>query len=139
MVFIKIGIDILCGALNALGGWHFLWMRRYIMPVFLAITFSFVTHIWWIGLLTLPTIGTLCLGYKDFVFLGNTVGRGLWLACQALVIAFGVCITDHLSLFFYLPYVVVAFGLGAWLYRIEQVIGDIIFGIWLGSIVFFVR
>ncbi len=110
------------------------------MPVVLALTFGFLTHSYLLGLSVLPVIGTLCLGY---FFRGDQdlqwLGRGLWLGLQALVLGIGITVSGHLSLYFYVPYVLVAFGLAAWLYRIEQVIGDIIFGIWLGSIVFFVR
>src|SRR5258708_5327441 len=108
-ITIKILIDLICGSLSSWGGYSWHNARRFFMPILLALTFGFVTHIWWIGISVLPVIGTLCLGY---FFRGNQglqwLGRGLWLALQALVLAFVTCITGHLAWFFYVPYVLVA-------------------------------
>lgn len=139
MIWLELSTIFICGILNSMGGYHWLFCRRYIMPVVLAITFSIVIHIWWIGITVLPVISTLCLSYKDFGFLGNAVSRGLWLASQALVLAFGVCIAGHLAWFFYVPYVLLAFVLGFTLFNLTQIIGDIIFGILLSSIILFLR
>lgn len=136
MIFIQVITIILSGALNSLGGYHYLFCRRYIMPVIIAITISILTHIWWCGLMVLPVIGTLCLGYD---FGRGFLGRGLWLALQAFVIGIGVCVTHHLAWYFFVPYVIIAFLLEGSLYSLFQIIGDIVFGCWLSIIVFFVR
>lgn len=132
---IELIIDGICGVLFSFGGWHFLWMRRYLMPVLIAISVSIITHSWWIGITVLPVIGTLCLGY----FGSNFFGRGLWLFLQAVVIGACSFLTDHLAWYFYIPYCVISFVLAASLYNIFQIIGDIIFGVALGSIVFLVH
>ena len=140
MLWLKIITDISGATCFSLGGWNILWMRRYLMPVIFAIAFSIDLHIYWIGITVLPVIGTLCLGY---FFHGNQglqwLGRGLWLSLQGLVIGAGVTLSGHLSWYVYLLFVLVGFGLGASFFDIEQILGDIIFGIWLGSIVLFVR
>lgn len=135
MIFIKIITDIICAALNSLGGHGFLWMRRYVMPVIIGVSLSIIIHIWWVGLMVLPVMGTLCLGYFGKGFWG----RGSWLALQALIIGLGLFLTNHLSWYFYIPYVLVSLLLGGFLYDLEQIIGDIIFGVGLSSIVFLVR
>ena len=135
MLIIKIIVDLACGALGAIGGWKWHNARRFIMPTLLAIAFSFVSHTWWLGLTALPVIGTLCLGY----FGQKWLGRGLWLGLQGLVLGVGAVVSSHLLWWVYLPYVLLGFGLGALLFNFEQIIGDIIFYCWLGSIVFFLR
>ena len=135
MIFIKIIVDLICGALNAWGGFSWHNARRYLMPVVLGITVSVLTHIWWLGLLILPVIGTLCLGYFHF---GN-FGRGLWLFLQSFVIGAGLLLTGHLVWYFYIPYCIISGILGGLLVKLYQPIGDAIEGCWLGIIVFLVR
>ena len=130
-MILKIIIDLVCGALNAGGGYHWLWMRRYVMPIVIGIWVSYFTHTWWIGVTVLPVIGTLCLGYFK-----GWEGRGGWLAMQAFVIGLGCLVTGHLAWYFFVPYVIGAFILGSTLYNLQQIIGDIIFGCWLGGFLF---
>lgn len=134
-MILKILIDVLCGSLNALGGWHILWMRRYLMPVVLGAGVSVVTHIWWLGLMILPVMGTLCLGY----FKDGNAGRALWLFIQAIVIGLGITMTGHLAWYFYLIYAIGAGVLGGLYKNWQQILGDSITGIYLGSIIFLVR
>lgn len=134
-ILIKLIIDSVCGALNALGGWHILWMRRYLMPVLIGVGCSLSAHIWWLGFLVLPVIGTLCLKY----FGGGKFGRGLWLFLQAVVIGLGLFLTGHLAWYFYFPYTVVAGILGGSLFLLFQPVSDAIFGCWLGIIILFIH
>lgn len=132
---IKIAIDLACGALNALGGWHILWMRRYMMPILMGASISFTTHIWWIGFTCLPAIGTLSLGYsKD----GNA-GRGLWLFIQAVSLSLGCLLLGHFYWFLFVPYIVGAGILGGIYKNWPQIVGDAITGTYLGAFIFFVR
>lgn len=134
-LLIKLGIDAFSGILNALGGYHWLFLRRYLLPVVLGIAASFMVHIWWVGFMLLPTIGTLCLGYsKD----GN-FGRALWIGLQCFVLGLGLWLTHHLYWYFYLPYIVGGCVFGGLYRNWPQVIGDYVTGCWMGLIVFLVR
>jgi hypothetical protein len=135
MLILKFFIDAVCGVLFSLGGAGFLWMRRYVMPVVIAITFSIVTHTWWLGILVLPVIGTLCIGYRG----GEFLVRGAWMLLQATVIGIGAFLTHHLSWYFYVPYCLGAFVLGGTLYSLYQIIGDFIFGFALALILFLIH
>lgn len=135
MIFIKILTDLACGALNAWGGWKWHNARRFLMPSLLALTISFALHSWWLGLLVLPVIGSLCLGYFHF---GN-FGRGLWLFLQSVIIGLGLFLTGHLSWYFYLSYTVVSGVLGGSLVNLWQPLGDAIEGCWLGIILFMIK
>lgn len=135
MIFLKIFIDSICGVLNAIGGWHILWMRRYLMPVVMATAVSFLVHLWWCGLMMLPVMGTLCIGYgKD----GN-FGRSLWIGLQCFVLGLGLCITGHLLWYFYLPYVLLGCVFGGIYRNWPQWLGDSITGSYMASIIFLVR
>ena len=134
-ILIKLAVSVACGVLDALGGHSFLWMRRYMIPIVLGVCFSIITHVWWVGLMVLPTIGTLSLGYGK----AGNAGRGFWLFLQAFVIALGVTLTGHLSWFIFVPYVVIAGVLGGIYKNWQQILGDLVTGTWLGIVVLFVR
>ena len=135
MIFLKLITDLCCGACDALGGWHILWMRRYLMPALIGITCAIVTHTWWVVFLPLPCMGTLCIGYsKD----GN-LGRALWIGLQCLVLGLGLCIFGHLIWYFYLPYIIGGCVLGGLYRNWEQILGDIVTGCWLGLIVLIIH
>lgn len=140
MIWTKIIVDILCGVLNAIGGYCWHNARRYIMPVLLGgevglIAWQNKKKDWWAGLLVIPVIGTLCLGY----FSGANWGRGLWLFLQAFVIGIGLTITGHLLFYIFIPYAIGAGILGGIYKNWQQILGDFIAGTYLGLIVFFVR
>ena len=140
MIYTKIIVDLLCGVLNAIGGYCWHNARRYIMPILLGgeaglIIWEKKKKDWWAGLLILPVIGTLCLGY----FSGKNWGRGLWLFLQTLVIGLGLTITGHIFWFIYIPYIVLAGVLGGIYKNWNQILGDAIAGVYLGSILFFIH
>ena len=136
------------GLCDAIGGWHILWFRRYLMPVLLGLGISTLTYVfhpvWYsflVGLAVLPMMGTLCLGYsKD----GN-FGRGIWMFIQAAV---GGLFLVLMSLFFhvhvlvwylYLIYVIVAGVFGGLYKNWQQFRGDFITGAFaLCSLIFWV-
>lgn len=130
MIELKLVSIGLSGILFALGGGGFLFCRRYIMPVVIAVMASLATGVWWAGVMVLPVMGTLCIGYSG----GKWLKRGLWLGLQAFVIGLGLFLTHHIGWYFYAPYVAIAAILGGTLYLLEQMIGDCIFGCWLGVI-----
>lgn len=92
---------------------------------------------WWAGLLVLPVIGTLCLGY----FSDKNWGRALWLFLQAAVAGLGLALTHHLfgDWVTYAVYIVGAGVLGGTYKNWWQPWGDFIAGMYLASILFFVR
>lgn len=135
MIEFKLGMLVLCGVLNAMGGYHWLFCRRYMMPFFIGVAVSVSTVIWWTGFMVLPVMGTLCLGY----FGSGFWGRGLWLALQAAMIGLGLLLTHHVAWFFYFPYVLIAGLLAGFLYDLEQLISDFIFGSWLGILLLLVH
>jgi hypothetical protein len=63
MIWIKLITILLAGALNSLGGFHWLFCRRFIMPFILGVSVSVICHTWWLGITVLPVMGTLCMGY----------------------------------------------------------------------------
>ena len=137
MIELKIAVSLICGALDALGGFCFLPARRFIMPFILAVTVSILLHIWWIGVLVLPVIGTLVLGYKDFG--SGHFSRGMWLFVQYSVLGIGLFLTGHLSWYLYAPYCILGGILGGLLVSWWQPLGDFIEGLFLGSIIFLIH
>ena len=135
MIILKIITDLLCGVLNAIGGWEFLPARRFIMPFVLGISTSIVTQVWWTGLLILPVMGALCLGY----FSGSNWGRAFWLFLQAVVLGLGLALTGHIVWYFYLVYVIGAGVLGGIYKNWNQLLGDFISGIYLSSIIWLIH
>ncbi len=131
IIFIKFFLDAICGALNAWGGYSWHNARRFIMPCVIALGISLASGVWWLGLTSLPVMGTLCLGY----FGGKFWGRGLWLALQAAVLGLGPLVLGHLAWWLYAPYLVGALLLAGFLYNLEQIVGDLIFGAWLGAVI----
>lgn len=129
-MFIKVFSDFICALFFAIGGYDTLYFRRFLMPIVIAVAVSISVGVWWLGLTVLPVMGTLCLGYHD----GKWLKRGAWMALQASVIGIGCVLTGHLSYLLYAIYVMGAFILGATLYTWEQLVGDFIFGGWLGAI-----
>ena len=135
LLIAKLIIDGISGILNALGGYHWLFCRRFIMPCVIALGVSIGSGIWWLGFTVLPVMGTMCLAY----FGGKFWGRGLWLALQATVIGAGSLVLGHLAWWFYVPYIGGALLLAGFLYDLEQLIGDFIYGFWLAVIIFLVH
>lgn len=128
-------VCVLSGLLDFLGGFHWLFCRRYFIPILLGITVSLITHTWWLGLCCLPAIGTLSIGYsKD----GN-FGRALWIGLQCFVLGLGVVLFQHLSVWFYVPYVIGGCVLGGLYRNWPQVIGDLVTGTYLASFIFLVH
>jgi hypothetical protein len=136
--------DLIGGILDALGGYHWLFARRYIMPFLFGVVASVSAVIyehnlssWWIGILVLPAMGTMTLGYPN----GKNSGRGLWLFIQAVALSLGLTIFHHIlwTWFVFIPYVVLAGVLGGIYKNWKQTVGDFVTGTYLGCILWFVR
>lgn len=136
-------ILILCSALNALGGYSFKAARRYILPVVLGIGLSLATKTWWVGLMILPTMGLLSIGYGEKSFLehifNDAWARFVWFALVCLGVGTGLFLTGHLAWYWFFTYVVVNATLGITIRKYNQIITDLIFGAAIASIVFLVR
>lgn len=134
-LLIKLLIDGCCGVLDAWGGYSWHNARRYLMPLLIAISVSIITHVWWAGLMCLPAMGTLCIGYsKD----GN-FGRALWIGLQCFALSIGLLCFQHLAWYFFLPYILGGCVLGGLYRNWQQIIGDVVTGSWLGIIILLVR
>ncbi len=132
---IRLLISGICGVCDAIGGWHLLYFRRYFIPIILGISFVFITHVWWTLFLPLPAIGTLSIGYsKD----GN-FGRAVWIGLQCVVLGIGMFLTNHLHLYFYIPYVIGGCILGGLYRNWFAILGDLLTGTYLGIILFIVH
>ena len=136
--------DFIGGVLDALGGYHWLFARRFILPFVLGAiaSVSGCVHAgnlseWWIGFLCLPAMGTMTLGYPS----GDNWGRGLWLFIQAIALGIGLTVFHHImwSWFVFVPYVILAGALGGIYKNWKQTVGDFVTGTYLGTILFFVR
>jgi hypothetical protein len=135
MIIFKIIIDLICGALNAWGGYSWHNARRFIMPTMIGLAVAFITSVWWAMFLPLPAMGTLCLGYHSY---GN-FGRALWIGLQCFALGLGLLLTGHLHWYFYLPYIVGGCVLGGLYRNWQQIIGDICTGCYMGLIIFLIH
>lgn len=144
MIFdFKLATIALMATLNWIGGsfWHN--ARRYIMPVIYAAMVSVATMVWWVGITTLPTIGLLTIGYGEksplrHVF-GDAWARFVWMALACLGFSLGPILTGHLLWWLVFPYAIGAGTLGITLRNIPEVVGDLLFGAWFGSILIFIH
>ena len=114
IILVVMGIG---GLLDALGGFHFLFCRRYIMPFLLGLGISTISFIfnpvwysWLVGIAVLPMMGTLTLKYMS----GSNFGRAEWLLLQAVT---GGLFLTLISLFFHTHflawYLYIFYGIGA--------------------------
>lgn len=142
IILLKIIVDLICGVLFWWGGYSWHNARRFLLPCVIAILSCFLLHSL-IGLLSLAAIGMLCLGYGDKSPLrrifGNSIGRGIWGLLCAIGISLGLFLSGHILWFFWVAYLILNFCGEAFLNKIPQWIGDPIFGIFLGSIVFLIK
>lgn len=141
-------VMVVGGLLDALGGYHWLFCRRYIMPPVLGIgtslivyTFYPVWYSWLTVILILPGCGTLTLPYSG----DGNFGRGLWLFLNAIALGLFLfivscfCHTHLLAWWLYIVYIVIA-GIWGGIYKNwQQFMGDWITGsLGLCSLIFYV-
>lgn len=147
MIEFQLLIVAICAGCKLIGElwWHN--AQRFIMPVVLGIAIAIVSHTWWLGLTVLPSIGIICLGYKDFG-LGDAGDRGMWLFLIAVLIGLGPLLAYHtvdhvhihfLKWYFYVPYCLVAGIWGATTRNLNNLIIAPISGAWLGVIIFLIK
>lgn len=138
LLLIKIVVEICCAVCKLVGElwWHN--AQRFIMPIILGIGVSVITHVWWLGFTVFPSIGVICLGYKDY---GKSDGfdRGAWLAVICAVIGLGCVIFNHLAWYLYIPYIVLGGIWGGVTRNWWNVIIAPISGLIIGSMIWFVH
>jgi hypothetical protein len=134
-MLIKICSDAICAALNAMGGYHWLWMRRFLMPITIGVIVSYITKTYWLGALCLPACGTLCIGYSGR---GNA-WRGFWLFLQAMALSLGLALLHHIAWMLFIPYVVIAGLLGGIYRNWPQILGDAVNGFFLSTVIWIVH
>lgn len=138
MIEIKIGVIIICAVLKFLGETFQHNFQRFVLPVVYAISVSYISHVWWLGLTVLPMIGPICLGYKDY---GNkdSVARALWLFVICVVASLGPFLTHHLAWYVFFPYIVTAGFVGTLTRNINNWIGAPINGLWISFPIIFIH
>ncbi len=143
MILIKFIVDAVCAVLNLIGGYCWHNARRYIMPIVLSCAVSFITQTWWLGITILPTMGLLSIGYGEKSILrrifGDAWARFVWMLLCCVGFSLGPLIAGHIFLYLFIGYILGAGILGITLRKIDEIVGDLIFGAWFGLIVFLVR
>ena len=142
MIELKLILAVTCGVLFSLGGIHWLYCRRFIMPSVLAFEAAFIEwknkdKKWWEGFVVLPVIAILCLAYKDFG--SGKFSRGCWLFVVFAVPAAGLVLTGHLFWLYAIPYAIMGGVLGGLLISVWQPLGDFIYGFAFGLIGFLIH
>lgn len=156
MIFIKLLIMVLCGALMSWGGYSWKPARRFILPCLLTTSALFLTHQCWC-LCMLCSILALSFGYGDNSALRHIFGpswaRSVYGLLAAICLSLPLFLTHHLGLPFEVHLVSVSvdalislciylslnFTLENALKNINQVTGDLIIGAGLSSIVLLVH
>lgn len=136
---LKLAVIILCAICKLVGElwWHD--AQRFVMPILILCPIvSIIIHIWWVGLLLLPMIAPLVLGYKVY---GSSDGfdRGMWLFLILVVEGLGLCLTHHLSWFIYVPWCILGGIWGATTRNLWNLIIAPISGAWIGIIILFIN
>lgn len=141
MIYVIDAIIVMtCAVFFFWGGYAQHNFRRFYMPPLIALGLSLTSHIWWVGITSLPLIGVMTIGYGEksilYKYLTDEVARAVWMSLAAIIIGLGAFLTGHLAWYFYFPYILWAGFLGATLRNLNQILGDLIFGAYLSSIIF---
>jgi hypothetical protein len=140
---VKISLVVLCSGLYLLGGLFQHNLRRFVMPLVIAIGIDLILRSWWVGLTVLPVAGVLCLGYGEKSPFRKTLtdagARGMYLFLSCFVIGLAMLFTSHLIWPLFALYAIMAGVLGGTLRTMPIYIGDPIFGAFIGLIGFIIR
>lgn len=138
ILLVKIIVEILCAICKVIGEKWQHNFQRFILPVIYSVGVSYVSSTWWLGLTTLPMIGAICLGYKDYGK-DDAVARALWLFVICVIAGLVPTITGHLSWFIYIPYIIIAGFIGTLTRNINNWIEAPICGLWIGFPIWFLH
>ena len=135
---IKLAVLASCVVLKLIGElwWHN--AQRYILPVIFSAAMSYLSGLWWLGFTTLPMIGALVLGYKDYGK-NDAVARALWLFVICVVASLGPTILGYISWFFFVPYIIASGFVGTTTRNINNLIGAPLNGLTIGLPILFVH
>lgn len=135
---IKLAVLASCVVLKLIGElwWHN--AQRFILPVIYSAAMSYLSGCWWLGFTTLPMIGALVLGYKDYGS-KDSVARALWLFVICVIAGLVPAILGYIPWVFYAPYVVAAGFIGTGVRNITNLVGAPINGLWIGLPILFVH
>ena len=135
---IKLIVIALCAGCKLIGElwWHN--AQRYIMPVIIGIAVSIISQVWWLGIVCLPMIAPIDLGYK-FYGTSDSFARGMWLFTICLVAGLGITLLHHVSFLYFVPYCILGGAWGATTRNLSNIIIAPVSGILIGSLIFFVH
>ena len=142
-ILINLIVNVLCGLLKWVSErfWHN--AQRFIMPLLIVFLISFNSHIWWLGLPSLIMIAGLLQGYGEksllYKLLGDAGAQGMWMFLVCFLAGIFPASTNHLSLFFFIPWVIVAGIIGATCRAGNNNILAPLRGIIIGLIVWFIH
>ncbi len=143
MWVVNIIVFVLCGLCKFIG--ELLWhdAQRFIMPLLLVLAIGYDSHVWWLGIPSLLMIGIIVEGYgpKSWLrrYLGDAGAQGMWMFMACVLAGLIPAILNHLSVWFYIPWCILAGVLGSTTRALNNKIWSWIKGLWIGLIVFFVR
>ena len=139
----KLVVMAICSALFWLGGFCWLPARRFIMPVIICGTSLFLSQWCLYNLFQLIVIAIFCLGYGEKSPLrhcfGDAWARFVWMFLSSLCLSLPLLLTNHLYWFIFPIYIGICGTLGITLRNINQIIGDLIFGASLASIILLIH
>lgn len=137
-LLIKLLVVSACAVCKLIGElwWHN--AQRFIMPVIIMIGIDIILHSFYLGILCLPMIAPLCMGYSTY---GKSDGfnRAVWLMLICLIAGLGLTILHHISWFIYIPWVILSAIWGGVTRMWWNVIIAPISGLIIGSIILLVR
>lgn len=135
---IKLAVDLGCAILKLLGETVNHSFQRFCLPIIYSMAVSVDSHCLWLGLTTLPMIGAIVLGYKDYGS-KDSVARALWLFVICVVASVGPFLTHHLAWYVFFPYIASAGFVGTLTRNINNFIGAPINGLWIGLPIWFIH
>lgn len=128
----------IAAVLNFLGGWHWLFCRRFIMPFICAVVASISTECWWLGITMLVAMAPLTIGYGEHSILehifNDAWARFVWMVLVAFGFSAGPCWAGYLSPWMCILYVVANATVAMTCRNINVRVSDPLFGLGLSSI-----
>jgi hypothetical protein len=142
MIIVKIIVIIIAAALYWWGGYSWHNARRFILPLLLAGASCWFSHSFW-AITMIVSSPILTIGYGDKSILkhifGDAWARFVYLSLSALFLSAWMIFALHTNILLILGYIGLCGTLGITLRKINDLIGDFLFGIALALIVFIVR
>ena len=127
----KLLVVAMCMGLKLLGEIVNHDFQRFVLPPIYSLAVSYITGTWWLGLLTLPMIAPIDLGYKDYGS-KDSVARALWLFVICVVGSFSLAWLGYISWGFEIPFLICSGWVGTLDRNIWNVIGAPLNGLTIG-------